>query len=121
MCSDCHSQPLLWSQRGKCSGPPTPESGADQQQISAEVAINLGAGHLGSFGCCPVGIIREEFDWIQMVFEAYSFLRRFGVLTDPTIEPDYLMVMDDEIKKIEQLERDDQRKIAELKRKQQRR
>lgn len=55
-----------------------------------------------------------------MVFEAYSFLRRFGVFTDPTIEPDYLMVMDDEIKKIEQLEREDQRKIAELKRKQRR-
>ena len=67
-----------------------------------------------------MGIIREEFDWIQMVFEAYSFLRRFGVFTDPTIEPDYLMVMDDEIKKIEQLEREDQRKIAELKRKQRR-
>lgn len=55
-----------------------------------------------------------------MVFNAYSFLRRFGVLIDPTIEPDYLMVMDDEIKKIEQLEREDQRKIADLKRKQRR-
>lgn len=55
-----------------------------------------------------------------MVFQAYSFLRRFGVLIDPTIEPDYLMVMDDEIKKIEQLERDDQKKLAELRRNQRR-
>lgn len=55
-----------------------------------------------------------------MVFEDYSFIRRFGVLIDPTIEPDYLIVMDDEIKKIEQLERDDQKKIADLKRKQRR-
>lgn len=67
-----------------------------------------------------MGIIREESDWLQMLFRAYSYLRRFGILIDQSIEPDYLLIMDDEIKKIEQLEREDQRKLAELKRKQKR-
>lgn len=68
-----------------------------------------------------MGIIREESDWIQLLFRAYSCLRRFGILIDQSIEPDYLLAMDDEIKKIEQLEREDQRKLADLKRKQKRR
>lgn len=54
--------------------------------------------------------------WIDRVFTAYSMLRRFGVMDDE-VDRGYLIALDDEVRRIETLEREETRRREEAQRK----
>lgn len=116
-CDDCARYPDLWRARGRCDGQPTSEIGCDGGRITAEASVGLDAAHLGEYERCPVAMILEHRPMVDRVMQAYSFLRRFGVRSDDDIPDGLLLAVDEEIRKIEAIERDDARKRAEIEQK----
>lgn len=116
-CEDCERDSELWAYRGRCDGPPTEELGADEGTITAEASVGLDAAHLGSFSRCPIALVLSERPFLDRIFTAYSFLRRFGTQSDDDVPEGYLLTVDEEIRRIEALERDEARKKAEFERK----
>ena len=114
-CSDCISAERLWRQRGCCDGAPTRAAGAEHGEIDAEVCVSASAG-LGRFRSCPVALVRRHQAEVDRIFGEYSILRRYGCRADNSIDWSLLMALDNEVRTIERLEREDERKRAELQR-----
>ena len=73
------------------------------------------AEHLGSYEQCPIALIRAAQPLIEHVCQAYALCKRLGV--HPAAEDaSLLLALDEEIKRIEELEAEDARKRAELQR-----
>ena len=102
--------------RGECSGIPATQVGAENGEISSEVSISVSAGHLGNFKTCPVAAVLLQKESINRVFDAYAMLRRFNYY-DGEVDKAYLLAVDDEIRKIEALEREEFQRREEAKRK----
>ncbi len=114
-CVDCIADERVWRQRGCCDGAPTRAAGAEHGKIDAEVCVSASAG-LGRFYSCPVALVRRHQDEVDRVFGEYSILRRYGCRADDGIDWSLLMALDGEVRTIEHLEREDERKRAELQR-----
>lgn len=115
-CDDCKRHRDLWQLRGQCEFVPSPSVGAERGQISAEVAVHVDAPHLGAFSRCPMAEVIANQRWIDRVFTAYSMLRRFSVMDDE-IDRGYLIALDDEVRRIEAIEREETRRREEAQRK----
>lgn len=114
-CSDCLAEVALWRQRGGCDATPSRAAGAEHGEIDAEICVSPSAG-LGRFGSCPVSLVRRHQDEIERIFGEYAVLRRYGCRADDSIDWSLLMTLDNEVRKIERLEREDERKRAEMQR-----
>lgn len=81
--------------------------------------INHRAEHLGKFGRCPIALLRAAQPLIDHVCQAYAMCRRFNLAPAPEDAP-LVLAFDEEIRRIEALEVEDQRRIDEMKRRAQR-
>lgn len=106
-CEDCQASPELWRARGRCED-------AFGEEIDAEMIIG-GDAHLGVFASCPVALTIKHRDFIEQAFSDYALAKRFSFR--PSIDARFLLVIDDEIAKIDAAEMRHRQKIEEIRRK----
>ena len=74
-----------------------------------------GDAHLGVFASCPVALTIKHRDFIEQAFVDYALAKRFSFR--PAVDPRFLLVIDDEVAKIDAAEMRHRQKIEEIRRK----
>lgn len=74
-----------------------------------------GDAHLGVFLSCPVALTVKYRDFVEQAFTDYALAKRFSFR--PQVDPRFLLVIDNEIAKIDEAEMRHRQKIEEIRRK----